>query len=103
MSTSHPLRSVIVDFSPDDESISIYPVDRVEVEKVVAHALKFPVFFDEVAARGDHGYLLDDEFARRFGAGILNALALSYPDLKKIIATTNEPVPRVPKVNPSPD
>jgi hypothetical protein len=57
--------------------MSIYPVDRVEVEKVIAHALKLPAFSDEAAAREDHGYLLDDEFARRIGAGILNALALS--------------------------
>jgi hypothetical protein len=103
MSTSHPLRSVIVDFSPDDESISIYPVERVEVENIITHALKYPVFFDEVAARGESGYVLDDEFARRFGAGILNALALSYPDLKAIINMTNGPIPRAPKVSPSPD
>jgi hypothetical protein len=77
MSASQPLCSVIVDFPQENESMSIYPVDRVEVEKVIAHALKLPAFFDEAAAREDHGYLLDDEFARRIGAGILNALALS--------------------------
>ncbi|MGX7000910.1 hypothetical protein [Caballeronia sp. KNU42] len=103
MSLSQPIRSVLVDFSPDDESISLYQVKRVEVENVIAHALKYPVFFDEVAARGDHGYLLDDEFARRIGAGILNALALSYPELKAIINTTNEPIPRTPTASPSPD
>jgi hypothetical protein len=102
MSASHPLRSVIVDFSPADESISIYPVKRVEVETVIAHALKFPVFFEEEAAHGEHGFLLDDEFARRIGVGILNALALSYPDLKTLMSATNNPIPRVPGVGKLP-
>jgi hypothetical protein len=103
MSAFHPLRSVIVDFSPADESISIHPVARVEVEKVIANALKFPVFFEDEAACEGGGYLLDDEFARRIGVGILNALALSYPDLKPMITATNEPITRNPKGGLLPD
>jgi hypothetical protein len=101
MSAFHPLRSVVIDFSPADDSISVYPVERAEVERIMARALRFPVFFDEEAARIDDGFALDDEFARRLGASILNALALSYPDLKAILATTNGPIPRA--ANPSPD
>jgi hypothetical protein len=72
----------------------VYQVTRAEVEKIVAHAPKFPVFFDETAARGEHGYLLDDEFARRIGVGILKALALSHPELKTMITATNAPINR---------
>jgi hypothetical protein len=94
MTASHPLRSVVIDFSPADDSISVYPVERTEVESIMAHALKFPVFFDEEAARVGDAFALDDEFARRLGASILNALALSYPNLKAILATTNGPIHR---------
>ncbi|AMM13424.1 MAG: hypothetical protein M3O74_06150 [Pseudomonadota bacterium] len=96
MNASHLSRCVIVDFSPGDESIPVYQVARAEVEKIVAVAPKFPVFFDETAAIGEQGYLLDDEFARRIGVGILNALALSYPELKSMITATNQPIPRAP-------
>jgi len=101
MSAFHPLRSVVIDFSPTDDSISVYPVERAEVEHIMAHALKFPVFFDEEAARVGDGFALDDEFARRLGVSILGALALSYPNLKAILATTNGPIPRT--ASPSPD
>jgi len=103
MNAVRPSRCLIVDFSPDDESISVFQVARVEVENIVARAPKFPVFFDEVAAQGDSGYLLDDEFARRIGVGILNTLALSYPELKPIITATNEPIARAPAVGKSSD
>ena len=103
MNAAHLSRCVIVDFSPDDESIPVYQVTRAEVEKIVAHAPKFPVFFDETAAKGEHGYLLDDEFARRIGVGILNALALSYPELKAMITATNAPIARVSAVGKLPD
>jgi hypothetical protein len=102
MSADRILRCVVVDFSAEDESIPVYQVSRTEVERIVARAPKFPVFFDENAASGANGYLLDDEFARRIGVGILHALALSYPELKTMITATNAPIDRGP-VGKSPD
>jgi len=97
MTISHPLRSVIVDFSPSDESIRICAVKRELVETTIAQALHFPMFFDEEAARSGSNFVLDDEFARRLGAGILSALALSYPELK---ATLNLSGPMAREIGP---
>jgi hypothetical protein len=101
MTISHPLRSVIVDFLPDDEAIAMRFVELEKVRAISAKALTFPMFFDEEAARVSGSFALDDEFARRLGAAILKALGASYPDLQALLTITNSPIAR--EITPPPD
>jgi hypothetical protein len=90
----HPLRSIIVNYSPDDQRISVYGVDKAKTETITAGALEAPIFLEEEAHKEGAEYKLDDEFARRLGVAMLNVLALSYPDLRPLITATNAPLPR---------
>jgi hypothetical protein len=42
----------------------------------------------------DFDFRLDDEFARRLGVAMLNAIALGQPDIKQYMTVTQEPIER---------
>jgi hypothetical protein len=94
MASNHPKRSIIIDFSAEDARLLVYPVEREKTQTIIADALEIPILFDESAAQVGDRYLLDDEFARRFGVAMLNLLALSYPELKQDITASQAPIAR---------
>ncbi|WP_328807153.1 hypothetical protein [Paraburkholderia elongata] len=47
-----------------------------------------PILFDEF------DFKLDGEFARRFGGGVLNLIALGQPDIKQYMTFTPHPIDR---------
>lgn len=94
MAISHPLRSVIVDFLPNDEAIAMRFIEIEKVSEISAQALTYPMFFNEEAEQVGGKFSLDDEFARRLGAAILKGLGASYPDLQSILTMTNSPIAR---------
>jgi hypothetical protein len=94
MASNHPKRSIIIDFSAEDARLLVYPVEREKTQPIIADALEIPILFDESAAQVGDRYLLDDEFARRFGVAMLNLLALSYPELKQDITASQAPIAR---------
>ncbi|HYS63775.1 MAG TPA: hypothetical protein VEN30_08160 [Paraburkholderia sp.] len=49
-------------------------------------ATEMPVLLDQFEFR------LDDEFARRFGAGVLSLIALGQPDIKQYMTFSEAPI-----------
>ncbi len=47
-----------------------------------------PILLDEFEFR------LDDEFARRFGGGMLNLIAVGQPEIKQYMTVTQHPIDR---------
>ena len=70
-------RSLVLTYSPHTDAIAAVP----------ANALLAPIFLEE------HSHALNDEFARRLGAGLLAMLAVSNPEMKQYISTTVNPLP----------
>ncbi|WP_408308599.1 hypothetical protein [Paraburkholderia sediminicola] len=50
-----------------------------------------PILLDEFDFR------LDDEFARRFGGGVLNLIAVGQPEIKQYMTVTQHPIDRLPE------
>ncbi|OTP80031.1 hypothetical protein [Caballeronia sordidicola] len=80
-------RSLVLTYSRDTDAINIHSVSTGAVAAVTATALLTPVFL------GEHAHALNDEFARRLGAGLLAMLAVTNPELKPFISTTASPMP----------
>ena len=80
-------RSLVLTYSPETDAINIHSVPTNAVAAVTAGALLAPVFLEE------HDHVLNDEFARRLGAGLLAMLAVSNPEMKQFISTTVNPLP----------
>ncbi|HSY28606.1 MAG TPA: hypothetical protein VK832_13950 [Burkholderiaceae bacterium] len=80
-------RSLVLTYSPDTDAINIHSVSTVSIAAVTASALLAPVSLEE------HDHALNDEFARRLGAGLLAMLAVSNPEMKEFISTTVNPLP----------
>ncbi len=78
--------SLVVSYSPDDETIKIQNMDAAAVEALNVKKLTFPIFWDEL------NYRLDDEFARRLGASLIAALVVSHPELKQYVFVTQAPI-----------
>jgi hypothetical protein len=78
--------SLVVSYSPDDETIKIQNMDAAAIEALNVKKLTFPIFWDEL------NYRLDDEFARRLGASLIAALVVSHPELKQYVFVTQAPI-----------
>jgi hypothetical protein len=90
--------SLVVSYSPDDETIKIQNMDAGAIDALNIKKLTFPIFLDEL------NYRLDDEFARRLGASLIAALVVSHPELKKYVFVTQAPIEGVGgSANPLPD
>jgi hypothetical protein len=87
MATNSKPLSIVLTYSAETEAIDIQSVSTSEIASATANALTYPVFLDE------HGHALNDEFARRLGAGLLALLSASHPELKPLISTTVNPLP----------
>jgi len=86
MTPSTKQRSLVLTYSPETDAINIHSVSTSAVAAVTATALLAPVFLEE------HAHALNDEFARRLGAGLLAMLAVTNPELKPFISTTASPM-----------
>jgi hypothetical protein len=96
--TTLPATSLVVSYSPGDESIKIQNMESARIEALNIKKLTFPIFLDEINHR------LDDEFARRLGASLIAALVVSHPELKQYVFVTQAPIDGMAKsANPSPD
>jgi hypothetical protein len=80
-------RSLVLTYSPHTDAINIHSVSTDAIAAVPANALLAPIFLEE------HSHALNDEFARRLGAGLLAMLAVSNPEMKQYISTTVNPLP----------
>ena len=87
MAPSNKQRSLVLTYSPETDAINIHSVATTAITEVTSNALLAPIFLEE------HGRALNDEFARRLGAGLLAMLAVSHPEIKPLISTTVNPLP----------
>jgi hypothetical protein len=88
MATNTTPLSIVLTYSAETEAINIQSVGTFEIATALANArMTDPVFFEE------HSHALNDEFARRLGAGLLALLAVSHPEIKPLISTTVNPLP----------
>ncbi|MDE1004483.1 hypothetical protein PQR68_22970 [Paraburkholderia agricolaris] len=83
-----PPCSVLVTYDQDRQQLILQSVERARIATALKGAIEMPVLLDEFE------FKLDDEFARRFGAGVLSLIALGQPDLKQYITFTEAPTDR---------
>jgi len=84
----HPPYSVVLTYIEDRQEFAVQAIDRAKLAPVVAGTLEAPILLDE------HNFRLDDEFARRLGVAMLNAIALGRPEIKQYMTVTQEPIER---------
>ncbi|MDR6379577.1 hypothetical protein PQR11_28460 [Paraburkholderia strydomiana] len=80
-----PPCSVVVTYDQDRQRLILQTADRAKIAGALKGESEIPVLLD------DFKFKLDDEFARRFGAGVLALIALGQPDLKQYISFTEAP------------
>jgi hypothetical protein len=81
--------SVVVTYDEERQQLILQSVDDpAKVASLTAGTLKMPILLDEFDFR------IDDEFARRFGGGVLNLIALGQPQLKQYMTITQQPIER---------
>ncbi|MCX4145694.1 hypothetical protein PQR70_09270 [Paraburkholderia madseniana] len=86
--TKFPPCSVVVTYDEDRQWLIVQSVSRARVAQVLAGELEVPVLLDEFDFR------IDDEFARRLGVAMLNAIALGQPEIKQYMTVTPDPIDR---------
>lgn len=79
-------RSVILDYDQNTERLNVRLIDRAELASLLTGLFTVPILLD------DFDFKLDDEFARRLGVAMLNAIALDQPDIEKYISVTKNPI-----------
>jgi hypothetical protein len=84
----HPPYSVVLTYIEDRQEFAVQAIDRAKLAPVVAGTLEAPILLDE------HNFRLDDEFTRRLGVAMLNAIALGQPEIKQYMTVTQEPIER---------
>ncbi len=83
----HPPYSVVLTYTEHTQQLIAHAVDAVKLAPLVAGTMGV-VMADEC------DFKLDDEFARQLGVGLLNAIALGQPDIKRYMTVTQEPIER---------
>jgi hypothetical protein len=85
---NYPPRSVVVTYDEDSQQLILQLVDPAKLAPLLARTLKAPILLDEFDFR------IDDEFARRFGGGVLNLIAMDQPEIKQYMTVTHQPIDR---------
>jgi len=85
-----PVRSVLLSYDEDSQRLNVQMVDPARLAPLLAKSFTVPILFD------DFDFRLDDEFARRLGVAVLNAIALGQPDIKQYMTVTQQPIDRLP-------
>jgi hypothetical protein len=83
-----PPRSVVVTYDEDRQQLILQSVSPARLAPLLAGAIEMPILLDEFEFR------LDDEFARRFGGGVLNLIAVGQPEIKQYMTVTQHPIDR---------
>ncbi|MFL9996578.1 hypothetical protein PQR34_17480 [Paraburkholderia sediminicola] len=83
-----PVRSVVLNYDEDSQRLNVQLIEPARLTPLLKKAFTVPILLD------DFDFRLDDEFARRLGVAILNAIALGQPDIKRYMTVTQEPIDR---------
>ncbi|NKJ48151.1 hypothetical protein CIC12_15665 [Burkholderia sp. SG-MS1] len=83
-----PPRSVVLNYDEEQQRLTVKLVEPAKLAPLLAGLFEVPILLD------DFDFRLDDEFARRLGVGMLNAIALGQPDIKQYMTLTLPPVNR---------
>lgn len=84
--TIDPLRSVVLNYDEDSQRLNVQLIDPTRLAPLLAKAFTVPILLD------DFDFRLDDEFARRLGVAVLDAIALGQPGIKQFMTVTQEPI-----------
>lgn len=85
-----PPRSVVLNYDEDNQRLNVQLVEPAKLASLLAGKFKVPILLD------DYDFRLDDEFARRLGVAMLNAIALGQPAIKQYMTVTQEPIDKPP-------
>jgi hypothetical protein len=83
-----PPRSVVLNYDQSGQQLTVRLVDPAILAPLLAGTFEVPILLDEF------DFKLDDEFARRLGVAMLNAIALGHPDIKQYMSVTQAPIDR---------
>ncbi|MFM0555613.1 hypothetical protein P0D69_32245 [Paraburkholderia sediminicola] len=83
-----PPRSVVVNYDEDTQRLNVQLIEPAKIAPILAGKFTVPILLE------DFDFRLDDEFARRLGVAMLNAIALGQPDIKQYMTVTQEPIDR---------
>ncbi|HEX7910966.1 MAG TPA: hypothetical protein VF534_23150 [Paraburkholderia sp.] len=81
-------RSVVLNYDQDSQRLNAQFVDPAKLARLLAGTFTVPILLD------DFDFRLDDEFARRLGGAMLNAIALGQPEIKQYMTVAQEPIDR---------
>jgi hypothetical protein len=82
-------RSVVLNYDQDSQRLNVQLVEPAQLASILAGKFTVPILLD------DFDFRLDDEFARRLGVAMLNAVALGQPELKQYMTFTPHPIDRL--------
>ncbi|CAB3797910.1 hypothetical protein LMG28614_04674 [Paraburkholderia ultramafica] len=83
-----PPRSVVLNYDQEQQRLTVKLVEPDKLAPLLAGLFEVPILLD------DFDFRLDDEFARRLGVAMLNAIALGHPDIKQYMSVTQKPIDR---------
>ena len=83
---NHPPYSIVLTYVEERQEFVVQAVDRARLAPAVSGTLEAPILLDE------HGFKLDDAFARRLGAAMLSLIALGQPEIKQYMSVTHDPI-----------
>ncbi|HDR9868539.1 TPA: hypothetical protein QDE31_37385 [Burkholderia cenocepacia] len=86
--TTHPPYAVVVQYDDEQQRLSVKAADPAKLAPQLKGVLEMPIMLEEF------DYRIDDEFARRLGAAMLNLIAAGQPEIEKFMSVTLEPLPR---------
>ncbi|MFP3568467.1 hypothetical protein SB772_30565 [Paraburkholderia sp. SIMBA_030] len=89
MPLRQPVSSRTPDFEVDARTLAMVGGLYEYAGMFAWRVLEAPILLDEF------DFKLDDEFARRFGGGVLNLIALGQPDIKQYMTVTQRPLDRL--------
>lgn len=81
----HKPHSAALSYIESPRQLLVHTVDAAKLGPLVAGRMHLPVW-DVPDPK------IDDEFARRFGVGMLNLIALGQPDIEQFMSVTQQPI-----------
>ena len=84
----HSPYAVVVIYDEDRQRLNVKAADPRKLAPQLDGVLEMPILLEEF------DYRIDDEFARRLGAAMLNLIAAGQPDIEKYMSVTLEPIHR---------
>ncbi|KWA10651.1 MULTISPECIES: hypothetical protein [Burkholderia] len=84
----HSPYAVVVAYDEEQQRLSVKAADPNKLAPQLHGVLEMPILLEEF------DYRIDDEFARRLGAAMLNLIAAGQPEIEKYMSVTLEPIPR---------